>query len=62
MTENILKFIDLKRKNNKKKENVTVPEFVRRQKNVRVQFILLGRGKQIQIKLKWEDMPVRAQG
>lgn len=60
MTEDILKFIDLKRKNKKKRENLTVPEFVRRQKNVRVQLILLERGKQIQI--KWEDMPVRAQG
>lgn len=56
MTENILKFIDLKRK------NVTVLEFGRKQKNVRVQFILLEIGKQIKTKLKWENMPNRAQG
>ena len=29
---------------------------------IRGQFILLERGKQIQAKLKWDDMPVRAQG
>lgn len=44
---------------------MTVPEFGRRlylSVYLRDQFILLERGKQIQTKLKWEDMPVRAQG
>lgn len=41
---------------------MTVPEFGRRQENVRVQLILLERGKQMQTKLKWENMPDRAKG
>lgn len=41
----------------KKKENVIVPEFGRRQENVRVQFILLKRAKQMQTKLKWNTVP-----
>lgn len=51
------KYFEVYRLRKKKKENVIVPEFGRRQENVRVQFILLKRAQQIQTKLKWNPVP-----